>query len=525
MLGCGGSKKIEMVFGKSIWHLNPQIIELISSMITGSGDKFYTPMLQVPPGQRCPRQEMFDCVHYPLHKLQRQDEEKGLSFYFELYVHNIVGHFTTVRSDLFTLPSRYVPGHGTVLDIEPSKYVSNKLANDNRPINDIKVHFVANVLCATWSGFYHHQDVQFEVGIGTNKNTDNVIRFSSVSSENNSHCFNSSTLLNDIQYFFLVKATCSAGSVIVSSDGVTILDRHKAAKEIKSYIGYTCENAASELLETMQNMTNNEQVFKSTTKLDIGYAYTLEIYPGTASDIGISSDDVLWLEDIRIEGTYFRREFRSLKDYPSFAVMQNSTTSLDNATTVRILHCSQRILAHSSAQTLSAFWTINPPVSGLVDSLHVSLIRNNCKEPNFLIPDKHCTSEAARVRRTPADHNVTFSHLALIDQTYYSVKIQGCFGSVCLPSMFSRPVVVQYLPPSLSITQASIQRIEDKSVEVLLKWKPSDCLTQDNTTASAMYEWTLALGDDADGPLTPWFIVKDSDTIKHQDILQASYFE
>ena len=514
-----------MIFSKSFWHLNHQIIELISSMITGSGDKFYTPMLQVPPDQSCPRQDMFDCVHYPLYKLQRQDEEKGLSFYFELYVYNIAGHFTTVRSDLFTLPSRYVPGHGTVLDIDPSTYVSNKLTKGYDHGKDIKVHFVANALCATWSGFYHHQDVQFEVGIGTNNKTDNVIRFSSVSTDKNSHCFNSSMLLNDIQYFFLVRATCSAGSVIVSSDGVTILDKDKAAKEISSYIGSTCENAASELLGTMQNMTSNEQVFNSTTKLDIGKAYTLEIYPGVGAGIDISSDDVLWLEDMRIEGKYFRREFRSFKDYPSFVVMQKSTTSLDNATTVNILHCSQHILAHSSAQTLSAFWTINPPVSDLVDSLHVSLIRNNCKETNFLVPNKHCKSEMARVSRTPADNNVTFSHLSLIDQTYYSVEIQGCFGSVCLPSVFSIPVVVQYLLPSLSITQASIQRIEDNCVEVLLKWKPSDCLTQDNTTAAAMYQWALVLGDDAEGPLTPWFTVKDSDTIKHQDILQVRYFE
>ena len=497
-------------------------------MFSGSGDRFYTPMLQVPPGQRCPRQEMFGCVHYPLHKLQRQDEEKGLSFYFELNVYNMAEHFTTVRSDTFTLPSRFVPGHGSVVDIDPSTYSTITLAKENvlmDNVHDIKVHFVANILCAAWSGFYHHQNVTFQVGIGTTDTTDNVIPFVSISTDNNSHCFNSSKLLKGIQYFFLVKATCSAGSITVSSNGVTILDKSQAVNDINLYVGSTCEYALSELLGANPNITSDKVVFNSSRRLDIGHVYTLEIVPGLGRDIDIWSDDVIWLEDTRHTGAYIRREFRTITDYPTFVVLQNRKRSLNNSTTVNILNCGQRILAHSSAQTLSAFWTIQPPVRELVDSLYVSLIRNFCKETNSSKSSKDWSTEITRERWTPTDHNVTFSHLSLIDKTYYSVEIQACFGKSCLPSACSRPVLVQYLPPSVSITEASILSIGDDCLDLNIKWKPSDCLSHGNTTPAAIYQWTVTLGDNAESPLTPWFPVGQHNITKqYQDILRVRYY-
>ena len=376
---------------------------------------------------------------------------------------------------------------------------------------------MGSILCAAWSGFYHHQNVTFQVGIGATDTTDNIIPFVSISTDYNTHCFNSSKLLQGIQYFFLVKATCSAGSIIISSDGVTILEKDQAANDINLYVGTTCENASSELLAN-SNITSEKVVFNSFRKLDIGHVYTLEIEPGLGIDIDILSDDVLWLEDTRHEGAYIRREFRTITDYPTFVALQNRTTSLNNSTTVtvNILYCGQHILAYSSGQILSVFWTIRPPVRGLVDSLYVSLIRNNCIEKNSRKPNKDCSTEITRVRRTLADHNVTFSHLSLIDETYYSVEIQSCFGKVCLPSAFSRPVVVQYLPPSISITEASIQSIGDDCVNLNINWKPSDCLAYSNTSASAMYQWTLSLGENAESPLTSWFPVRQYNMTKQQ---------
>ena len=496
------------------------------NIFAGSGGRFYTPMLQVPPGQKCPRQEMFGCVHFPLHKLQRQDEEKGLLFYFELYVYNMAEHFIMVRSDTFKLPSRYVPGHGTVVDIDPSAYATDMLATGNvivETFDDVKVHFVTNVLCAAWFGFYHHQNVSFQVGIGTNDKTDNVIPFVSVSAKNIFHCFNTSKLVNNVRYFFLVKATCSAGSISVSSDGVTILDRDQAAKAIKIYAGSACENASSELLSANPSGSTNSTMYKSARKLNVGKAYTLEIRSDFELDADISSDDVVWLEDTRKEGILIRKVFRAITDFPLFMVLLNDTVSLTSVK-VTILHCAQNIHAHSSSQILSAFWNVSSPFNGLIDSFYASLIRNDCKEAKFSESNKDCSTMICGLVKSNTDHNVTFEHLSLIDQRSYSVEIQACFGRLCLPSSFSSPVIVQYLPPSISIINASIESIGDDCVYLNINWKRSDCLSNYNNTAAAMYQWALALGENAESPLTLWSPVRQSHLTKQsQDTLRVRY--
>lgn len=480
-------------------------------------------MLQVPPGERCPLAKMFGCVHYPLRKLQRQDEEKGIRFFFELYVYNMAEHFLTVRSDMFSLPSRFVPGHGIVFDLDPSKQTEDRLipGDDSLRVEvyDVNVHFVSNVVCATWTGFYHHQNISFQVGVGTNNKTDNIIPFTLVSSDTDCHCFNSSKLVSHIRYMILVKASCSAGSVIVSSDGVTILDEEKSLKDMEVFVGKTCDNALSQFLSLAPNETiSNGTLFKPKKGLRVGDAYTLEVTSDAAFDIDIRSADVLWLEGSVRGGLTYQKELRAMTEIPTFVVWTNNTY-WSASMNISLLNCAYRFRTYSSAQTLSAFWKIRSSFGALIDAFHVSLFQIHCNDTNVLRFKRSCLKRIYGPLNMNRFHTMTFRDLSLADKTSYLVEVKACFGKTCLPSAFSIPVFIQYLPPSIKVFRTSIVSITNEYIDVDIGSDTSDCVPPADTTDTTIYQWALAFGEQTKNFMMPWSAV-----MPVQDTLWVSYF-
>ncbi|XP_061177742.1 uncharacterized protein LOC133186525 [Saccostrea echinata] len=105
-----------------IWNDNTFIEEeqkeAVSNVLfkIGHGSTFFTPLFQGYLTHACPNfNSTVTCFKYPIRKIQRMNDDNTL-FYFELYVYNTVGHSLIVRTENFTVPSRYPPTPGTVLD-------------------------------------------------------------------------------------------------------------------------------------------------------------------------------------------------------------------------------------------------------------------------------------------------------------------------------------------------------------------------------------------------------------------------
>jgi len=156
------------------------------------------------------------CFKYPLRRLQIQDTDNSILFHLNMHVYNNAGHYLSISTEPFKVPSLYPPGQSIVYDLDPEY-------PDSTPLADVDVHFKSSDLCASWTDATHHETVSYEVGVGLTNLTDDIIAFQHVK-ETTLFYFNSSVIQTDKTYFFLLLPNCSAGSTISSSDGVTVLD-------------------------------------------------------------------------------------------------------------------------------------------------------------------------------------------------------------------------------------------------------------------------------------------------------------
>ncbi|XP_041349360.1 LOW QUALITY PROTEIN: uncharacterized protein LOC121368688 [Gigantopelta aegis] len=202
----------------------------------GVGDSYLTAILQTPKRvlQRCRMDGFAGCVQYPLNTLQKHDSEQSLPFFFELYIYNTAGHFTLVNTETFRLPSRFPPGNATVFDINPLHQETQA---------DIDFHNASQQACVYWTGFYHHHNVTFYVGIGQQPNFDDVLTFVKV--QQTPVCFKSSALNSNKKYFMSVKAECSGGTTVSSSDGFMIINDSNGQYTIDVYDGDGCHKSVS----------------------------------------------------------------------------------------------------------------------------------------------------------------------------------------------------------------------------------------------------------------------------------------
>ncbi|XP_062621811.1 uncharacterized protein LOC134283371, partial [Saccostrea cucullata] len=139
----------------------------------GKGSKFVTPFLQHYSKNDCPRSNMADCIIYPIQRLHLSKTENSAEYLVEVIVTNKAGHIASAKSKTFRIPSQIPPGPGIVIDTDSSEF------------SDLDYLLYPSKLCVKWKGFEHHENITFEVGIGTRKGKDDVIRYTQSSSKEN----------------------------------------------------------------------------------------------------------------------------------------------------------------------------------------------------------------------------------------------------------------------------------------------------------------------------------------------------
>ncbi|XP_053389666.1 uncharacterized protein LOC128546093, partial [Mercenaria mercenaria] len=464
----------------------------------GADDKFFTPLLQLPPEEKCIRKDLMYCVHYPISKLQRQDEEKSLQFFFELYVYNMAGHFTTLRSSTFELPSQFPPGNGHVFDIDPALIHLSSSETDSR-FQDVDVHVSVGTICFMWTGFNHHKNVIFHMGVGTKSLSDDIIQFKAAGNTEQYKCLHSSLLQSNMKYFVTINATCSAGSRIVSSDGVYIMDEKYIDDFISVDVGISCDTVRRINLERHENENSTNVTFVSHAPLAVGHGYTIESESAIPLDEIIISDDVLWVDKPRVTDGKFRSRFVAFSQTVSLTVStrKDSENSLFNMT---LLDCFENITTTSTVDSGYVSLALHENISNLITEYKASVFQDDCT--NDTEPRTSCLVQHSETLVSGTERVFKLTNLTLLDSMVYRIGVSICFRHICLQSVFSSQFFVQSMPPTTNQINASATQGNETCLDVDLEWTKFNCIG--TLPFSEKYEWSLRLSANSDGKLTRW---------------------
>ncbi|KAK3589123.1 hypothetical protein CHS0354_017089 [Potamilus streckersoni] len=464
----------------------------------GAGDKFYTPILEKDSAKDCFIPEASFCVQYSIKRLKMYNVEKDLDFFFELYVYNMAGHCTTVRSETFTVPSMYPPGKGIVVDTY-SLHEKNVL-----DIDFVRHGF--NV-CAIWTGFHHRSNMQFEAGLGEIPNTDSKISYALVNDTSSGICFQTSDLEDFKKYYTTIRVNSTMWSTVFSSDGFIVVNETFVLDTVNISIGDTCldqRNATITCHTSPQNCTSVCQII-----CDQGFkekeVYSILHVNSSMSDLRIKSSDLLWIASNILDGMSFRSLSESPEMYVEVGMNKSSPLELTFAPCLpykRFLH---------STDVINIHWSIEPNYDDFISHYVIYLyhIYDDTEQGSF--PSKEQISSAITKGKT---HQYQFNKMQLLDNTKYRIGLKACFEDVCLPEVFSSEAIVQGKPPLTGLDRAEIITTNTSCLKVILSWQHFECIGingEQDICCNVAYRWTLAMSIKASSAIIPW---QKQDSIK-----------
>ena len=411
------------------------------------------------------------CFKYSLAQLQRQDTDIGLKFFVIMYVYNIAGHFTTLKTSTFTIPSKYPPGNAVVQDVDPADMELNatKFTTANK---DVDAHFSFDTVCASWTGFKHQEYISVDFGIGTLNQTDNIHAFQSV---NNTglHCLTSHLIPQNTKLFISLRATSSGGTTISRSDGVIIYDPVLAWNKLQILDGLECFSNEHLISKLYIKTTNNTSEFAKFNKsLNVGKMYTLRLTGNKqiASSSRIESLDVI-VHHIDVKINHVDSVFQSLTSFPQFKVVSFSPFLLHE---LQLYDCQDRISAQKDSHTITAHWIgLAPPFN--YDSAVVIL---RC--PN--ISNGTCVEHVTPFQRSHVTSR-RVSGLNLKPFVKYHVIVRPCLNKMCLKPKYSAGIYVEHDNKSLNILSAEIS--VDKRIGIVIQ-------CSDNYSNIVFYQWSIS---------------------------------
>ena len=448
-----------------------------------------TPVLQTPERilQRCETNGFAGCIHYPVNALQKHDSEKGLHFYFELYIYNTAGHFTVVKTETFKLPSRFPPGKATVFDLNP-------LEKEIR--RDIDFHGAIQQTCVYWNGFYHHHNATFYVGIGHKPNRDDVVQFAEV--EKNPVCINSRALKSNKKYFASVKAECSGGTSVSSTDGFVIIDDRHIPYTVGVYDGIGCFDNSIPTGKVDTLVKDNEIYGFSIKDLVVGIGHTLFIITNHHALVNvsvISENAVIVSNDF---GNSYSISFSPMVANLELLLRHPIAISVVNDTYVRA--CMEDIDFQTSTFQYSMHWFTD-------DGLLQRFITH------FILTLDHiiCTTKSDNCKHQIASHRVhatershSWVKLSLPRNSVLKASVQTCFENICLKRNSSNGIRVVQTPRVVSL-QAEFSTDSGNCTQITVS-VDGVCDAHDTTRT---FQWYLAKQRHGHQPLSPVNFIHD----------------
>ncbi|XP_046562583.1 uncharacterized protein LOC124271470 [Haliotis rubra] len=454
-------------------------------------EDYVTPILQTPSGasEVCKAEGHAGCIQYPMVLLQRQDSELGKRCLFELYVYNSAGHFTTVRTESIRLPSLFPPGPALVVDVDPS---------DVNSLTDVDFHRQYSA-CAHWSGFKHHRNVTFEIGIGSTAGMDDVATFTVVTgSDIQTACIKSPTLSTFVKYFTSIRAKCSGGETVSSSDGFMIVA--DVPHSFSVYDGPTCELNDEKLVNflDLHNLSHSTSVNVTfDNPLHLGQHYSAVVRNITTFEgFSFLSDDVFITGSNMVDNSTYHVEFFPLTTNPNFRLRFGKGSSFN----IEVYRCVQDADYQVSTTSYTLHWEGNGEYTDFATYYHLQLLESTCNNES----SEACVKIISETKvKTGRGTTHCFKNLNLKTGHRYLGSISPCFGHICITEQLSDGVLVSEIPEIGNIVSA-IQDETGDCTNISVEVESIACGESLKTSGSCIIQWAIVKSESDISPVTTW---------------------
>ncbi|XP_052789246.1 uncharacterized protein LOC128223857 [Mya arenaria] len=424
------------------------------------------------------------CFRYSLRHLQLQDTDNNLEFYINMHVYNNAGHYLSLESQPFQLPSRYPPGQTVISDIDPAV---------NNSDMDVDAHFTTQVLCARWKDFLHHENLTLEVGVGLSNATDDVINFQLISNSN-SYCIHSIDIRSNIKYVFLLRSSSTGGISVSFSDGIMVLDKDEITHSLSVRIGYDCSIEVANTYDV--TLANNPPRLTVLKPLLVGQRYIINI-PNKAV---VTSDDGI----VSTEGKdTFIRPF---VNRPTLFIEVEHSLIVGDILGFKLTLCPVNHVLFPTKQLV---------VSWKFADQHLASLYKNAKLA-FSVgvsenADQNRTYVVSFQTRIDCNYSILEEFYFLANKKYVA-EVQVCSKLECIKPVHSNEFSIERLKPVLQINEASLL-LGDTCIRIKLHWS-----IEDKYISMAFYQWTLAQDEEGRKTLLTWrSIANDSIDLTVED--------
>ena len=439
----------------------------IEYFVIGHDDKLITPLLEWRQDSSAPCTNYGGgCLRYPIARLQRKDTDLGLNFYVMLHIYNNAGHSIAIQTPDFVIPSTYPPGKAQVIDLDPANVLDANTSLTR--LTDVNAHLSQNTVCAAWIGFKHHENVTLEFGVGTTMGSDDIYPYAAI---NNSeyHCVTSHTFPVDVQLFVSIRASCSGGRTISSSDGVTIYNKHSILNNLKVKVGSAC-------IESKPMFQINGTVTGRNVGLSVGGNYLLILVGKNVSDtVNFFRKLDVYIKQIKSDENQTQITFQPRVEDIFLHCLFNA--SQDETYFAELHNCEEHLSAMVEGESLTAYWNRHSQ-DFTYEAAVIQLVCSNSSDDACI---KYLTPFVST-----SDNAVNFSSMHIQPGEIYYVGVRPCLNSRCLNTVLSTEIHVEPKRMELKIAEANALAMDKNCLNVTIK---VDHIKGINIS---FYQWSLA---------------------------------
>lgn len=432
--------------------------------------------------KHCIQPNVVDCIVFPSNRLHRSKTEVSLDYFAELIVTNKAGHMTTKRTHPFQIQSKIAPSRGVVIDV-----------NENSDeFTDLDFVLYPSKLCVQWKGFEHHKNITFEVGVGTKEGISDAIRFNPVT-DLHRICFNGTELKPFVKYYSNVKARCTGGETIVSSDGFTIIDEKLFLSNFKVQDGKGCPSQKPIPIYYYlgRNKTNYE--VQITDTVEIGKIYSLVVY---SKFVTINSPNAMLLTT-NTGDTFTTYTFVAKSQLLHFA------TNTDKAFNASFYQCNIDEQVLQQTDEISVHWTLQQD--------------NLTKPTRFQVQVRNeLNSNVMTMQATPGSATfASFQNVHLVDNMTYHFEVYPCYGQFCLNYTTSNGFVCEKDTLLIYLEEANLVFSGTRATLNVI-WK---AMSRDSGHGHIFGFWALCMDESGRDIFFNWTEIRNTNKVRIMQIV------
>ncbi|XP_062605213.1 uncharacterized protein LOC134267002 isoform X2 [Saccostrea cucullata] len=416
-----------------------------------------------------------NCFTFPVSELQHYDGGSSRQYQFEFHVYNTAGHYCTIFSEEFSIPSKFYPIRGKVFDIDPSTNMNDELA-------DVDVSLTLDRYCLYWENIDHEESLIYEVGIGNSKEVADVVAMHEINgsstTEQSIFCESTTKLARHTKYFVILRVSSSRGTISMSTDGFIIIDVNEFQNFLKVNDGPGCLFSKLLFEQNVNIVPPNSTVSSVNVSFPLTIGTTYTTFINTSSiNVTINSGGVLFLNR-RIKSF----SFIALEHHPVFEIIPNEIGD-SKPFTFRTFRCEEDVDVQDISAEIGANWEVDARVERFISHYLVSLL--SCEN----IPNSSCEAIISNSVVKRASYTFTDIYDSL-QQGFYKVFIKPCFGNKCFSGLSSDGFFLESFGPDFGSLSAELTVDNGHCLKLQLNFQSFQCAFPFETTPM-FYRWAV----------------------------------